>query len=317
MKAEEDITEGGAEVLVLLADLIHVHLSQLQLDVSPVVLEVANDLGLVIGSVPLDLALDLGDLPLRLVGAVGDILVQALENGDNAVDAVHDVIVIAAVKRLNSRVEALLDAVVARDAEGNLITVFLTSETLNDASDHAFELVLIAMRHWMPLGCALHGLVLVGEEVADEGDTSSLVLALLLELLHVIVGRKGVCEECPRTILPQAVPLLLPLLRVEKSLKVLQAVPLGSSDAAKTGHEIAGFLTVLHLVDGDSVFPVDEFPTLLIFLEISETLVLIEGVPDGIPGDYFVVPCGLSEHLSEAVFVDFSGNPLSPGALCQ
>ena len=101
-EGEEDIPEGSAEVLVLLAEPEHLHLGQLKLDVPLVVFEVAHDLGLVIGSVPLDLGLDLGDLPLRLVRAVGDVLVESLEDGDHAIDAVHDVVVVAGVKRVDS-----------------------------------------------------------------------------------------------------------------------------------------------------------------------------------------------------------------------
>ena len=150
-EGEEDIGEGFTKVGVLLTGLVHLHLGQLELDVVLVVSEGVNDFFLVVGSVSLELGLNLRDLGLRLVWAVCDVLVQSLEDGHNTVHAIHDVIVVAAVKRVNSRVHLLLEAVITGKAVCDLITVLLSSEGLDHAGDQTLELVRVAARHWVPL----------------------------------------------------------------------------------------------------------------------------------------------------------------------
>ena len=150
-EGEEDIGEGLTKVGVFLTVLVHLHLGQLELDVVLVVSESVDDLFLVVGSVSLELGLHLRNLSLGLVRAVCDVLVQSLKDRHNTVHAIHDVIVVAAVKRVNSRVDLFLEAVVAGEAVRDLITVLLSSEGLDHAGDQTLELVRVAARHWVPL----------------------------------------------------------------------------------------------------------------------------------------------------------------------
>ena len=312
-EGEEDIGEGFTEVGVLLTGLVHLHLGQLELDVALVVSESANDLFLVEGSVSLELGLHLGNLSLGLVGAVSDVLVQTLEDGHNAIHAVHDVIVVAAIKRVNSRVDALLEAVVVRKAVRDLITVLLSSEGLDHAGDQTLELVRVAARHWVPLDRAIHRLILLGEEVLNEGDASSLVLTLFHLILEVSVSHPALAEQLLGRGLSEAVILLLPLLGVHNLAEVAPFVPGGGGDAAKSSHERTGGLTVFHLKDRGSLLPHDEIVAVPVGLEVGEALILVEGVSDGVPSDDLVVVGAVSEDFGEAVFVDLRNDQSLPG----
>ena len=314
-EGEEDIGEGLTEVGVLLTGLVHLHLGQLELDVVLVVSESVNDLFLVVRSMSLELGLHLRDLSLRLVWAVSDVLVQSLEDGYNAVDAVHDVIVVATVKRVNSRVDALLEAVIVREAVRDLITVLLSSEGLDHAGDQAFKLVRVAARHWVPPDRNLHRLLFLGEEVANEGDTSSFVLALLHLILEVSVCHPALGEHLFGRCLSEAKILLFPLLGVHQFAEVAPFVPGSGSDAAESTHERARSLTVFHFKDCSRLLPHDEIVAVPIGLEVGEALIFIEGISDGVPSDDLVVVGAVSKNFGEAILVDLSGDQSLPGRL--
>ena len=95
----------------------HVHLSELEFDVLLVFLEGTDDLSFVIiGGMSIKLGLNLSNLSLCLVRAVGNLLVQSLEDGDQSINAVHDVIVVSGENRSNSSVEACQEVVVISEA---------------------------------------------------------------------------------------------------------------------------------------------------------------------------------------------------------
>ena len=79
--------------------------------------------------------------------------------------------------------------------------------------------------------------MLLGEEVVDEGDASSLVLTLLHLILEVGVGHPAIAEHLLGGCLTEVFVLLLPLLGVHKLSEDAPFVPGGGGDAAKSTHE--------------------------------------------------------------------------------